>query len=401
MNGMRNLYISCLVALVLVPVIRVSLFQRRRDPQAYASVDSNNLVQIVAVVGMAVVVGGRGAMVTNRLVAIGPTCLLVLYSILCGLSALWSPQPAYTAYRAVEIGLVLLCMGHVLYTVNNPGKALLWLSRFAALTAMLGYLGDVRSYGGLFQHTNSYTAIGAVGAVLILGSIKKGVLSLAEVKYSLAACIATVILGTSSASNVSLAVGILAVAGASRGITSMARVLVVSAFAFLLLWAGLEMVQPYLFPGKDIEQIRTMRGRTGLFLTYWEAFQQNPVLGYSFAVGERSIMGPGTNWTHNSVVSVAVNTGAIGLVMFIGGYLTVLYALYRADRFGSPFAFPVAIAILVGFLNSMSYPLIGSIWTGPTSAFMGVVVYTSIYLSPVVYSGLPFCCTGPGSISQR
>lgn len=394
---MRGAYIVFLIILVFVPVVRATVFSRRRDRVAYSEVDIYNSVQIACTLGMAVVLCGRRAIRSNWLIRTGPTYLLMIYTVFCGVSSTWSRQPTYTAFRAFELGVLLFFMGHVLNVINHPRTALLWLCRFAALVAVLGYSPGLLR-GEILQHTNGYTTAGAFGAVLALASVRRRVLGIDDIKYSLIACVITVALGTSSASNVSLLVGILMIMVSSRYHSiSMGRLLLVSVAAFIVFSSAIEVIRPYLFPRKDAENIRTLTGRLELWADFLDAVRERPLLGYGFASGEKGIVVLGrdiTNWTHNSIVSVLVNTGIVGLLLFVGGFWVIGYTLYRADVLGHPYAYPILMAITVGSLNSLSYPVTGSAWVPATTPFMGLIAYTAIFVScdsyrvvPCVYMG--------------
>jgi hypothetical protein len=108
-------------------------------------------------------------------------------------------------------------------------------------------------------------------------------------------------------------------------------------------------------------------------------------VGRGFASGERSIEVLGSiavNSAHNSVLSVAVNTGAVGVLFFCLGFYSVMFTLYRADLMGHSVAYPVLVALVVGLINSMSYPLVGSDWKYVTTPFLGIVAYASVFLGP-------------------
>jgi O-antigen ligase len=219
----------------------------------------------------------------------GPTQWFLAYLVFCMVSSIWAGNLTYVVYRAVELIAVLFFMAYVLDTVGDPVEAIRYLCRFSALTALLPYLAMAVRNGGIFQHTNSFSTSGAFGAALALASIRRGVLRLGDVKWSLTACLAAVVLGTSSASNISLIIGVLMIVAASRGrAVSVTRLVLISTVAFLVLTVGFEVVRPYLFPGETTEHIRSLRGRTTLYQGFWDAFQEHPFLGYGFASGEKS-----------------------------------------------------------------------------------------------------------------
>lgn len=375
--------------IAFLPISRAVLFVRNTTTRAiseYAEVDFQNGINIVATLLMLFLVLRSKARESAVNTLRGPTQWFLAYLVFCMVSSIWAGNLTYVVYRAVELIAVLFFMAHVLDTVGDPVEAIRYLCRFSALTALLPYLAMAVRNGGIFQHTNSFSTSGAFGAALALASIRRGVLRLGDVKWSLTACLAAVVLGTSSASNISLIIGVLMIVAASRGrAVSVTRLVLISTVAFLVLTVGFEVVRPYLFPGKTTEHIRSLRGRTTLYQGFWDAFQEHPFLGYGFASGEKSIKVSGGvvfNSAHNSVLSVAVNTGIVGLTLFFVGFYRILSILYRADALGYNVAYPILVAMVVGLINSMSYPLVGSDWRFPTTPFLGIVAYASVFFTP-------------------
>jgi O-antigen ligase len=388
LSSKKDILLLSLVA--YLPISRAVFFvrnQTNRPVNEYSTVDLQNSLNIAATALMVAFLLRPRARPSIQRVLRGPTQCLVLFYAFCLTSCLWASNSLFVAYRAAELLVTLFFMAYLLDRIGDPYEALLYLCRFCAVTALLPYLSGVLRDGNLFQHTNAYSTCGAFGAALALASIRRGVLRFAEVKYSLLACLAAVIFGTSSASNVALLVGVLLIAATPRQrMVSIGRLLVLSAVMFVVLTRGFEVIRPYVFPGKTTDSIRNLRGRTSIYQEFWGAFQEHPVVGYGFASGERSIEVLGSiavNSAHNSVLSVAVNTGIVGLLFFCVGFYRVLATLYRAEWAGDRVAYPVLLALIVGLINSMSYPLVGSDWKYVTTAFFGIVAYASVFLSPV------------------
>ena len=390
-SRLKDVLVLSLIA--YLPISRAVLFVRNstnRPLDGYSTVDMQNAINIAATVLMVAFLLRPRARFGVLRVLRGPTQWLVVYHVFCLLSCLWATSPLYVVYRAIECIVILFFMGYILDVIGDPRDGILYLCRLSALTSLLPYLSQVVRNGGLFQHTNSFSTCGAFGAALALASIKRGVLRFSEVKYSLLICLAAVVFGTSSASNIALIIGVLMIAAAPKQrVVSVARLLVLSVIMFLVVTWGVEVVRPYVFPGKTTENIRSLRGRISLYRDFWEAFQEHPVAGRGFASGERSVevLGRATvNSAHNAILSVAVNTGTIGLLFFCVGLYSIALILYRADRMGDGVAYPILVALVVGLVNSMSYPLIGSEWRYATTPFLGIVTYASIFLTPVHYT---------------
>ncbi len=376
-----------------LPVSRAVLFVRNRTNRGvadYAAVDSQNAINILATLLMLGLIVLPRARRSNNLIVRGPTQWLLVYYVLCVLSCLWGTNPLYTVYRAAELIILLVFMAYILDMIGDPHDAIIYLCRFCAVTAFLPYLAGVLRYGGIIQHTNAYSTAGAFGTILALASVRSGAVTFLEVRYSLLACLFSVLLGTSAASNLSLIVGLVLVWSFSRQPgSSRLRLLAAVIVLSLTATAAFEIMMPYLFPGKDLQDITSLHGRVGLWRLCLQAGRQQAMLGGSFAVGERSIdlWGSGvTNSAHNSLVSVFINTGGVGLGFFVLAWWALLRQAYWCHLQGSPYAYPVIAAVVVGLVNSMSYPLVGSSWKYVTTPFLGIVAYVSVFLAPMYYA---------------
>jgi apolipoprotein N-acyltransferase len=85
-------------------------------------------------------------------------------------------------------------------------------------------------------------------------------------------------------------------------------------------------------------------------------------------------------------MSVFVNTGIVGSILFAGAWLAILRRTYLCHLWGDPHAYPLLAAMIVGLVNGMSYPLVGSSWRYVTTPFFGIVAYVSIFLNPAYYA---------------
>jgi hypothetical protein len=379
--------------IAFMPVSRSFLFVRNRLNRStgdYATIDFQNSINIVAVALMLGFLLRSKARLSHELMLRGPTQWMLLYFGLCLLSVLWGTSPLYITYQSVELIVVLSFMGYILERIADPHDAVLYLCRFCAATAFLPYLGDVARFGGVIQHTNAFSTCGACGLILILACMRTGVLVLGEVKYSLIGCLVPLVFGTSAASNIAFVTGLILLWSLSpaprrtisRAVFAMAVVggVVVTAFG---------VVMPYLFPDKPMEQILSLHGRIGLWREFLAIGRQQMVLGGGFVVGERSVElwgGEGFGSAHNALVSVFVNTGVVGLVLFVGAWFAILHRTWVCHLWGDPYAYPVLIAMLVGLVNGMSYPLVGSSWRYVTTPFFGIVAYVSVFLNPAYYA---------------
>ena len=90
--------------LLVMPVVRTTAFQRRRDPNSYSSIDASNLLDIVCILLLLVVCMSNMKRISKHL-RTGSTNAYLFYYILCAVSIIWAVRIEwlYTPYRAVEM----------------------------------------------------------------------------------------------------------------------------------------------------------------------------------------------------------------------------------------------------------------------------------------------------------
>jgi exopolysaccharide production protein ExoQ len=375
--------------LAFLPVFRTSFLLRRRDAGAFAAVDSMAMVQIVVVAVSALLLLGGKARASNQLVTRGPSKWLIVYLVFCALSMAWSTRPLFTLYRSMELMVTVFLLAHMLHacgTVERASKCIIWFAGFSSLSGV-AYCIKRSGFNLGSLHTNAYTAPAAMGltmaVALMLGARKE----LPGRGWSAGAglCLLCLVLGTCSGSNGALCAGLVAawVYRAGKGV-SVARIMLLALGAYFLLTTFGGAVQQVVFPGKTTEQIYTLHNRTGFWKFYIDGFFQRPILGWGFAVGEKEAgrFGFGlTSSAHNGILSVAINTGSIGLLIFFGWLTSTFARFHQSAVGGGVWCAACSAALLAGLANNMTYPVVGSHWYAATSTFLLVA------LLPVVYPG--------------
>lgn len=144
-------------------------------------------------------------------------------------------------------------------------------------------------------------------------------------------------------------------------------------FLFLLLYFVFDIdfliVKKFLFPGKTDHEIVTMTGRTQMWQGFLLLVQKSPIIGHGFAVLSTGRGGFFANHPHNSMFSILLGTGALGMSVF------VIFACCFAKEFIQtsfrkvPGAIGCTAAIIAGLINSLAMPLVFDEWEESSLVF--------------------------------
>ncbi len=359
--------------LALALIMRKTVFQRGRSGLLdYARVDTHAAFEI-ALIGLAVLVvltSRRLFSLLHRLNGTSGKLFLAYYAI--GIvSALWSAQPAYSGYKALEVLSQVLLVFMALSLCRDFRQAEKHVLVVSAVSALLGMCLVVKYHGLSFNlqawHTNQYTISAAMIACYSGSEIMRATGQRRRLlKASCALGLLIVVVGTSAASIISMIAGLALAAFLLRG-TRWPLVAVLS-MAGLFALISPDKAMTLIFPNKTEKQITTLRGRTDMWTELTTFAQQRPVLGYGFAMGAKLGEHQNTN-THNAFFAVLLGTGLIGVtVTFLAGLKFCREAVVRL-RSGQPGAVGCTCALAAGTINSMSMAFLGESWALPSLAF--------------------------------
>jgi O-antigen ligase len=386
----RNILIPFLLALSLV--IRAAFFQRRREPSAFAEVDFSNLIEIILVLLTILFLISKRGTRAIRLLFNGPLKFYILYIIWCFISTFWSSDIVYSIFRVIELSVTLFIFGYIFIDIRNKeyAKEVLLLFIILSLVAGIGYY--LKSGVVSFEqfHSNAYPMLAAAGVII-------GFFIYRDRKYFdynylnirnfavilLAISILGVVLGTSSASNVSLLAAIILLFSLRKANSITFFLLLVSVLLVWIVWENYQdSLIKIVFPGKTLASIESGHGRLGFWKLYINGFLERPIFGYGFPTGEKEGFKYGfslTSTSHNMLLSVAINTGIIGLVLFsifIYKYSKFIVKKLRGGYLDMKWIAGVWIVFLV---NSLSLPALGSHWMWVTSSAFCVMAYSAVY----------------------
>ena len=184
------------------------------------------------------------------------------------------------------------------------------------------------------------------------------------------------ILGTSSGTYIAFICGMVVLLSSNKkGIMITQSVIVVS-IAFLLYTFAGDYINELIFYGKSEASIEGGTGRYKVWEEFIRGWKLSPWLGHGFIVGERNLFLLGGHAmifsAHNGYLSVLVNTGIIGMIIFLIFILnTIINGLKNSAQTEAAILFAAFCGILI---NNMSYPLCGSDWNHTFPPMMCVII---------------------------
>ena len=298
-------------------------------------------------------------------------------------SALWSPMPSYSAFRAVEQISQLLAVVAGLAMERNALEAERKVLLVFAATLLLDWT-KIFKFNGLSLslgawHTNTYSTIAGMAACYCAGELMSGRnYARNRLWFFGAVALFAVILGTSAASNIAVAIGLGFAALSTRNWK------VLGGCVLLLVVVGIASTMDknmfsFLLAGKDPEAVKTLTGRTHLWELYLPRFLERPLLGEGYAVSARLSDIYATS-THCSPISVFMGMGAVGGIVFLV-WLVVLFAENAGSVINSkPFALGCASGLLAGLVNSLSCAFMGESYSIVTLIFNSLLGFFIIFV---------------------
>lgn len=369
---------------VILMVARLTLLLRRRSADQFQVIDSVAAFQI-AVTGAAIV----AAVCISRLerlkaVFFGtPVTGLIAFYAICLLSALWSPVPLFTGYRALEyLVQVAVIMAALLFSVSLA-QAERRLFTIGAIVVALDLASSVRPWGASFSpesfHSASYGISAGIPACYALGeACTRGGGPRRRLLLIAFGFMGAVGLSTSSGSIIALCIAVAVIGLLSRNLVLGATVLLAISLLFM---APSELRNSVLFPNKDATMIETMSGRTGMWQTFLPLIAERPILGGGMSVAAR-LYGSAYNInSHNSLIAALLSTGLIGALVLLAGLAALGWQSIRAFLAARPGSLGCIGALTFALLNSNTFAFFGEDWCVPSVMFICMMGLEVIFVS--------------------
>lgn len=366
--------------LVMAWVARNTLFRRGRTGEYYSVVDTMAMLQIGIVAAIILFLLTTPLRAFWRQIKTSSLKFYFLYYAFAALSALWSINPMFSFYRAIEV--LALSSAVIYFCVNTSGleesirrvQLMLW----SAL--LVGALGAALHTG--FSLTLRSNGLGATAAMTACFFVAWALATHGRKDRTLwsqgSVGIFVVLSSMSLASWWSFWFGL---SYCSMLIRKKALILFL-----VLLGAGFffslspDVRHSLLLRDKDSENLEKMTGRTILWKDYMAASSDRPWLGFGFAMGAREVGRIYTTTTHNAFYGALLGMGWVGVGCWVLLALTLIRELLRYRHAFHPAWLGCAAALAAGALNSMSLSIVAEQWIPSTTVFVALLALHLSYL---------------------
>ena len=354
---------------ILIPILRNTVFLRRyrADVSNYTAIDGLAIFDIAVIGYCAYWLYQNQDQIPWKRIWHGTVKCWFGYYLFALVTILWRIKGSSALYICYRAGTMLILSAYIymIFTkFRTPQSAFKGLLNYClALTSLL-CIGGIRT-GSL--HTNTYSVCAAVMACLALSAYRSNLFHLNEMKPYIYGGLFFLLIGTSSASNVSFVIGILFIYSFKKNRFHLSFFIITFLSLVMAYYFGKRIFIKIFFPHKSIKSVTTLSGRIYLWTGYIKIWLMRPFLGWGFAVGERA--GKSFDFmyalsAHNGYLSILINTGLIGLTFWLVLFKRLAKSLMLQIIFDSPYAIAVTSAFIVIAVNNNSVPIVGSNW-GP------------------------------------
>ena len=379
--------------LIFAWVARVTIFLRQRPANSFASLDISSAMQICIVLFMFVIVVFNTKFISIWSKSAKTSVRMIFYYYLvCAASALWSPMPEFTFYRAFEFMTLLMAVLVALYYSPNFEVAEQRILFISSLVVILSMYVNVKFAGGVVfslsaWHTNSYSASAAIICCYCIGEYffsdnsRSNTLKWYGIFNFLA-----LIIGTSSASFIAALCGILFMFILAKRFDFLLIGFYLLTF-LLLIKIDFGFISDLIFVGKSAQSIASLHGRLPMWESLIKLVSKSPLYGYGFGVISIDGKGVFASEPHNSLFSVLLGTGTLGLITFLTYTVRMLREFLKTCSERIPGAMGCAIAIAAGLVNSLAMPLVFDEFEESSLVFACVTALFLLYVFLPHWSG--------------
>ncbi|MBE6291956.1 MAG: hypothetical protein E7091_06050 [Bacteroidales bacterium] len=349
----------CGVLLLIRPLIYL-LFSRRRDLDAYSSIDFSALV-FIAYAFVCFIVAWKSLYKSKSpfgriLMTKTPLVWFIVFTIYGGISMLWSVSFTLTAFRAFEcMAMILLIVAIMqsLFTTCRTDKIIDWVILYVVVEILFSLLRTLRWTTSPSALLESSQMMSTVFFFLALYYPRKrwyhylimvmALFSGSTVAYIGMAAGSISVLWTNTKHKVPIFLGVLAVA------------------TTIVVIGPEKVLKETVFHDKESVSLEETSGRDKLMEVAIETMETHP-WGLGFFAGEPDVLysrGLGAINAHNSLFSAGIGLGYIG-VLVMGIFLIRMFFTVFSRKIPIQYRAPLIGCFFVGFLHCMGNPALGS-----------------------------------------
>lgn len=354
---------------MLIDVARKTIFNVMNEVGDYSNINQSTSLLLVFMVLSFFIITKEKKWLNKSVRQIKP---IMAYHILGLISFIWAGNYAPIIMKAGEVILAISLMSIIINKIQNKRVCLTYILFWCFIPIIF----DLISRKFSFFHTNLYSFSAAMGLMICLGGVKYNIYKIKEIRNLIFLFILFIIIGTSSASYIATIIGLIVFTSCSKKGIEVNKIFITTGIALIVWYIGEDIIKYYVFYGKDEATIENATGRGAIWAAYMEMIKLKPLLGWGFLVGERMLS---TIFSfeikvisaHNSFMSSIVGMGIVGLLFFIYFIGNWLNALYKSCLRKNIFALILLPAFTVFFINTNSFPAIGTDWN-----YVGTAAYT-------------------------
>lgn len=306
-------------------IIRVALARQKAD---FASVDSTAIVfALYAMVGGVYcynyVKKHNGGPYLSALFRKTPLFYFILYTALCFVSAIWSPIPILTAYRAAEcIGMMMLIVATIYMLSNNTDTetVLEWSSLYTFINIGISFLGALKNGATMIEAVESCQFKATIFVYFAVFYSPRWWMKWIQILFA--------ILSRSTTGYIGMALGLGSLGYGTGKAKICAAILFVGFIAAMVVMGPERLLNETIFSAKgglirngQIDMSKSS-GRDNIWQSAIEKVSDegHVVNGYGFVAGETAFahefIHDNVIGMHNGFLSSYVGTGIFGLILF-------------------------------------------------------------------------------------
>lgn len=367
--------------LIIVTILRKTLFNRARAMDAYASVDANNFIAILATIIMLGIVLFQQTKIKRE---IRMCNTFFYYYLFAAISIVWAGFQFITiaGYKAIEVIVSFSMIVLVMRNLRNITECFKFVMVSFTFCNVIYLIMGFRS--GLF-HDNAFPLLAITQFLLILGAVRYRLSNWKQMQHHIIIAIVTMILGTSTASWISLIIGLFFFFSSSKKGVNIGQAMGIGILFYGIYQLFGDMIYDIVFGNKTQEMIENGSGRKALWMAYIQGWLESPIIGHGFIVGEKGAIAAkyivfATNTSHNMMISVLVNTGLIGLGLWIAFMWKQCQICWYYSLRKNTYALTCFPAIIAMFINANSFPVIGSEWSPTSIPIYALLIFIFVYI---------------------
>ncbi|MDC3114850.1 O-antigen ligase family protein [Bacteroidota bacterium] len=337
--------------------------KRKRDLIEYSIIDNSALFQILFVFVVFALCLNQIISSKNyvRFIQRKPNLYILIFSVICLASGIWSSNSYLTIYRSFEMITFLLLIFWTVYKLAlrlDFQNIIEWLVFWAVWSIIWGFFTYLKLYGisYTFSEINNVARL-EYPAVLFFA------LLISKRKLFMLIIVSLAIFSLSNKIYLGIVLGSLAMIFGNLKNKLFFILFALITSIFVLFFDLNTVLLETIFVGREAVSIENSSGRNLVWQKSIEAIKNKPFLGYGFVAGENKILFQdfsGAISSHNFLISSLLNTGILGSIFMILYFIS--YIKISLNNFWPKNKWRVAIlgSFIMCLILSLTSPGLGS-----------------------------------------